>query len=483
MKRWTLAFACVALGALFGTVITGSVSRAQQDKDDKARPAVSTVEAGSFRNVVKHVLPAVVSIEARAKPAQKQRLPVEGPMLPGFEDEDPNSLGSGSGFLVDPKGWVVTAYHVVDGAGEVDVILADGRRFVSKEVKTDAKTDVALVKIEAKEDLPYLEFGDSDKMEIGDRVLAVGAPFGLTGSVSQGIISAKGRSLRMNMYEDFVQTDAAINPGNSGGPLVNMEGKVVGLNAAIKSRSGGWQGVGLAVSGNMAHQVMDQLRKDGVVRRGYLGVQVKDVADKALLARLGLKEGEGGVLVTGVFDGTPAEKAGVQEGDLLTHLGDKAIRDSRELQRVVAGLPLNKAVAVKLLRDGKEKTLDVTVEEQPAKFGSARVPALAPPERVRNSETIEAAGMDVADLKGNLAELYGFREGTKGAVVVSLTRDGAASQAGMRPGMLVLKVDDAAVGSAAEVKSAFEKASLEKGVLVQARSPQAGTNFYLLRSK
>src|SRR3989440_16267 len=195
---------------------------------------------------------------------------VAGPFLRG-QNPAPNAVAPAA-----PK--ELTSYHhVVDGADQVEVQLKDGRKFQSKEIHGDRKTDLAIVRIDPKTPLPFLELGDSDAMEIGDRVLAVGAPFGLTGTVTSGIISAKGRSLQLNMYEDFLQTDAAINPGNSGGPLINLEGKVIGINAAIKSRSGGWQGVGLAVASNLAKNVLESLLKDGVVHRGYLGVQIKDV--------------------------------------------------------------------------------------------------------------------------------------------------------------------------------------------------------------
>ena len=193
--------------------------------------------------------------------------------------------GSAPGFIVDAKGVVLTNHHVVDGAKEVVVQLTDGRKFVSKDIKSDPKTDLALVLIDAKTPLPALDLGDSNAMQIGDRVLAVGAPFGLTGSVTAGIISAKGRSLHMNTSEDFLQTDAAINPGNSGGPLVNMDGQVIGINTAIKSSTGGSQGVGLAITSDMARNIMQQLLKNGVVRRGYLGVQVRTLEPEVAVRR------------------------------------------------------------------------------------------------------------------------------------------------------------------------------------------------------
>ncbi|HZT82751.1 MAG TPA: trypsin-like peptidase domain-containing protein, partial [Gemmataceae bacterium] len=386
MKRtWLLVVASLALGALVGSF--AAAPRLLQGKGAAAAPAQAAPpaipkELTSYRDIVKQILPAVVSIEvkskppARKQPAARNRLPFpdddripeefrrffeQFPQIP--DDSAPPVLGFGSGFLVDPKGVVLTNYHVVDGADTVEVQLKDGRKFVSKDIKADAKTDLAIVRIQAKEDLPYLQLGDSDQMEIGDRVLAIGAPFGLTGSVTHGIISAKGRSLHMNMYEDFLQTDAAINPGNSGGPLVNLEGKVIGINAAIKSRSGGFQGIGLAIASNLARNVMRQLEKDGVVHRGYLGVQIKELIDRDLARRLGVGD-QGGVLVTQVFDNTPAAKAGVRDGDVITSLGGRPVREGRELQNAVAGLPLGKPVDLTIVREGQPKTLRVTIEEQ-----------------------------------------------------------------------------------------------------------------------
>ena len=292
--RWLLACVCLTLAVAVGSFVAGPLLRGQ----NTAKPAaVAIKELYSYRDIVKKMLPAVVSIESKVKPANPVRMQRRRPDLDQipeefrqffggaeqFEMPQRPQVGFGSGFLVDSKGVVLTNYHVVAGADQVEITLADGRKFTSKDIKADQKSDLAIVRIESKTALPHLELGDSDQMEIGDRVLAVGAPFGLTGSVTHGIISAKGRNgLSMNMYEDFLQTDAPINPGNSGGPLVNLEGKVVGINSAIKTQSGGFQGVGLAIASNLAKNVKDQLLKDGVVRRGYLGVQIKDLIDKEL---------------------------------------------------------------------------------------------------------------------------------------------------------------------------------------------------------
>src|SRR6516225_7204521 len=287
-------------------------------------------ESTSYRDVAKYVLPAVVSIEATTKPsAAKAHFEPFG-QIPGLPDElrkrfedavpEPEEHGPrhglGSGFIIDPNGTIVTNAHVIKNAQRVEVVLQDGSRFAAKDIKSDAKTDLAVLRIETGASLPALSWGDSGEMEIGDRVLAIGAPLGMTGTVTSGIISAKGRDIHMNMYEDFLQTDAAINPGNSGGPLVNLAGEVVGINSAIKSGTGGFQGIGLAISSNLAKNVMDQLQQKGSVQRGYLGVSIQPL-DAEVAARLGLA-GKTGVVIAKVGPGTPAARSGLKDGDILT---------------------------------------------------------------------------------------------------------------------------------------------------------------------
>ncbi len=519
MKRWSVALLTLIVGFGTGTFFVGTGLHGQNAKPPvNATPPALDREPASYRAVVKKVLPAVVSIEAKAKvtraakakpgpraplvvPFGDQQLPEEfRRQLPDdfrrfFEEhgrepgrmpvdpDDSPRLGFGSGFFVDPAGVVVTNYHVVDGADQVTVETQDGRKFRSKSIRLDRRTDLAVVVLDTTEkNFPYLELGDSDAMEIGDRVLAVGAPFGLAGSVTHGIVSAKGRNgLNMNMYEDFIQTDAAINPGNSGGPLVNIEGKVIGINAAIKSRSGGFQGIGLAVGSNLAKKVVDALRTEGVVRRGYLGVQIRELSPE-VSARLGLKK-DVGVVVGEVFENTPAAKAGLQAGDVITAIAGKAVKDGRVLQNVVAELPLGKPSPVEVVREGKAVTVDVTVEEQPGEFGTARAPAPRQPAAAPESTALEAIGVEVSDLSGALAEDLGFRKGTKGAVITKVESTGVAAEAGLRRGMLITKVENRKVSSAAEAREALEGASLARGVLLQVQSPQGGTTFVLLRSE
>jgi serine protease Do len=495
MAKSRVFTAAVALlvGLVAGSFVAGSLLQGQP-----SAPAIPR-ELTSYREIVKKVLPAVVSIEARAKPAVREKQPaprrrprIDDSLIPEefrrfFEEFDrlpfdmpemPPQAGFGSGFIIDPKGVVLTNNHVVEGADQVEVQLHDGRKFTSREIFTDPKTDLAIVKISASAPLPYLELGDSDAMAIGDRVLAVGAPFGLVGSVTHGIISGKGRNgLNMTMYEDYLQTDAPINPGNSGGPLVNLEGKVIGINSAIKSRSGGFQGVGLAVNSNLARSVVEQLTRHGMVRRGYLGVQIKDL-DPAVASRLGIQDG---VLIASVFDDSPAAKGGVQAGDIVTAVDGKPVKDGKELQRVVANLPLGKPVQLSLIRDGKPLSKSVTIQEQPREFGASRTPLPRAPRSDRDSVTVDKVGVQVSDLTPELAEQLGLP--VKSGVVVTQVEPGSlAEQAGLRRGVVITKVENQPVTSASALKEAIDKAAMDRGVLLQVQSPQGGTDYVLLKS-
>jgi serine protease Do len=359
-SRSTLVVGCLAVG-LTGGIFLNSAIRPVQAEPQAVPPAPQALT--SYRTIVKEVVPAVVSVEPRAK--------VRRPMRLRDDREKSVELGLGSGVIVDPKGVILTNYHVVEGADFVDVRLPDGRKFSPQDIAGDKKTDLAIVRIRSDQPLPFLALGDSSKMEVGDRVLAVGAPFGLAGSVTHGIISAKSRNLKLNMYEDFLQTDAAINPGNSGGPLVSLDGKVIGINSAIKSRSGGFQGVGLAISSNLARVVMAQLLTDGVVRRGYLGVGVRDV-DEEVAEKLQVKQNSG-VLITRVYPGSPALKGGLKAGDIVTSIGGQPIHEGGELQKVILGLPLGKPVDVAYVREGESKVAKVVVEDQPEDYGYERL--------------------------------------------------------------------------------------------------------------
>lgn len=477
MKRWLVSTFALMIGFGIGSQFTATFSHGQPVPQ---APVVFPRELTSYREVVKQVQPAVVSIETKSKVTRvKQQVP-DG--LRKFFDEDSNSdptphMGFGSGFFIDASGVILTNAHVVSGADQVTVNLFDGRKVQSKSIKSDSKTDLAIVTLDVKAGpYPFLELGDSDAYEIGDRVLAFGAPFGLTGSVTSGIVSAKGRSaLSMNMYEDFIQTDAAINPGNSGGPLVGLDGRVIGINAAIKSRTGGFQGVGLAVSSNLAKNVVRALRTDGVVHRGYLGVQISELQPE-VAQRLGVQKG---VVVGTVYENSPGAKAGLHAGDIITSVAGKAIKDGRSLQMTIANLPLKQATNLEVVRDGKSLTLPVTIEEQPQDFGRAESPAHGSNGSV-DPQRLEKLGIEIADLNDDLADSLGYRKGATG-VVITKVNPGPAADAGLQRGMLINKVGSRRVSNAVDARQMMEATSLERGVLLQVQSPRGGTNFVLLQ--
>jgi serine protease Do len=464
-SRWPVAVTCLGLGLACGLVANQQL--VGQPIPAPERPLVP-VEPYTFSPVVKRVLPAVVSIETKGRPAAKSSGPAD--------DQD-----FGSGVIIDPSGVVLTNNHVVEGAVSVEVLLADGRRIPSRDIRRDPKSDVAIVKLEGKEPFPFAELGDSDKMEVGDRVLAFGSPFGLTGSVSHGIVSGKSRkNLRLNQYEDFIQTDAAVNPGSSGGPLVNLEGKVVGIAAAIKTRSGGFSGVGLCVASNLARAVSDQLQKGGVVRRSYLGIGAIDLdADRA--KKLGLEPNTGAVVST-VHPDSPAAKSGVAAGDVVTAIGGWPVTDAKSLQKVITGLPTGRVVEVGVIRGGRPLVLHVTVEDQPPTFGTTRPAAVpAPSGQTPGVLPLQDLGLAVSDLSAEATRRLGYPANTKGALIVAVTRDSRAEKAGLKAGSVVVQVDRTEVTSAATFRQALAQASREKGAVLRVLRPTGDVEFAVLR--
>jgi serine protease Do len=422
----------------------------------------------SFAPVVKKVAPSVVKVSVTAK-AIPTSLPGRGmPDLRRFFGEGengpdssrefraPNQHGVGSGVIVTKDGYILTNNHVVESADDIKVALNDGREFSAKVIGRDPQTDIAVLKIDA-HDLPFLTIADSDKIEVGDVVLAVGNPFGIGQTVTTGIVSAKGRATLGLDYEDFIQTDAAINPGNSGGALVDTDGRLVGINTAILSHSGGNQGIGFAVPTNLARWVMAGLVQNGRVERGFLGVNIQDLTPD--LAKEFKLDHATGALVSEVTPQSPAEKAGLKGGDVIVEFNGKPVTDSRHLKLQVGATIPGASVPVKLLRDGASKTLQVTVKELP---GDKLAKAPSPTDQIEDA----LHGVGVVDLdRANRAELK-VPERVNGALVSQVEPDSAAYEAGLRPGDVITEINRKPVKNAEQAAVACEKPA-DKQTLVK----------------
>lgn len=470
--------AAVTAGAVGGHAIalpdpgdssTGEAVRAAQSAN------LLTPGPASFSELVKVVKPAVVniSISGRAPGAQQ---PFGGQEFRGFPQGSPfdeffqqhfgsrgrsgeSQMGSrqapapefravGSGFIVSEGGLVVTNNHVIEHAEEIDVVLQDGTRYSATVRGRDPKTDLALLKIEPTEDLPYVVLGSSEAAEVGDWVLAVGNPFGLGGTVTAGIISARGRDIQAGPFDDFLQIDAPINRGNSGGPLFDAQGRVIGVNTAIYSPSGGSVGIGFAIPSEMAGDIIDQLMENGVVERGWLGVEFQPV-NEAVAASLGLDSPHGALVASVVEDG-PAEKAGVRMGDVIISLNGERLDDPKDLPRLVANSPSGKKVEMEVLREGKTRSLNVRIgrSEAEAELASADSPG-AEPARL---------GVELSELTPDVRQRFGIRE-VEGVLVTNVQRGSPASKAGLRPGQIITMVGQTSVDSPRAVASEVEKAA------------------------
>ncbi|MEW6388485.1 MAG: DegQ family serine endoprotease [Thermodesulfobacteriota bacterium] len=367
----------------------------------------------------------------------------------------------GSGFIIDPKGLIITNNHVIEGADKIRVRLEGGKEYQATVKGRDPKTDLALLKIEAPGNLPSLTLGDSDAIRVGDWVIAVGNPFGLGHTVTQGIISAKGRVIGAGPYDNFLQTDAAINPGNSGGPLLNLKGEVVGINTAIVSTG---QGIGFAIPSNLAKTIIPQLQEKGKVVRGMLGVQVQVVTPE-LAKSFGLSEPKG-ALVAEVNPGSPAEKAGIHRGDIIIEFNGHPIQEMNELPRLVAATKPGAKATVKVLRNGKEKTLPVTVTELKEERQAA-----GPREKAVESPS----GLVVEELDASMARRFGLKE-SRGAVVVQVVPGSPGAEAGIRPGDLILEINGQTVQKIGDYQRLM--AGLEKGAHARFLIKRQGHTLY-----
>jgi len=469
-----IAGAAAVFAFLFGIIISVSFPAIANRSEASIEQTISIPlvnEAGEspFTRVVEIVSPSVVNISAEKKVSSRPGFEwrFEGPFEDLFRDffrNFPKFEGKtqtlGSGFIISDDGYLVTNYHVVAGASDIVVKLVNKKEYKGDEVKvigTDKRTDIALLKIETKKKLPYLKFGDSDKVKVGDWAIAVGNPFHLEGTVTVGVISAKGRA---NIplpegpdFQSFLQTDAAINPGNSGGPLVDIRGQVIGINTAITSPSGGNVGIGFAIPINLAKNVLDELKSKGKVIRGYLGVYLQDITED-------LKEGLGlpsldGVLLSEVVRNTPASKAGLKSGDVVLEFDEKEVKDLQSFRIQVASTSVGKKVKMKIFRDGKEKEVSVTISEFPEELSV-----------VTQEEEKSELGLNVIDVTDSRAQRFDVKV-KSGVVVVDVKIDSPAEKARISVGDIIIYIGKQQITNSTDYRQAVANLQQGKPVIFQ----------------
>lgn len=448
-------------------------------------PAAARSAPESFADLAAKLLPAVVNIStSQSVAARGDRGSPDTPQFPPgspFErffrdfmernrppgappganpgqrgDRNPparRSQSLGSGFIIDPSGIVVTNNHVIDGADEITVTMHDGVMLKATLVGKDERTDIAVLKVIADRPLPSVSFGDSDTARVGDWVLAIGNPFGLGGTVTAGIVSARGRDIQQGPYDNFIQTDAAINKGNSGGPLFNMAGEVVGINTAIYSPTGGSVGVGFSIPASLAKNVVAQLRDYGRARRGWLGVRIQQVTPD-IAESIGLKE-PSGAMIAGVTDGGPADAAKIRNGDVILRFNGQDVKDMRSLPRIVADTEIGRQVPVVVWRDGKEVTLQANVGELP---DDQRV-ASAAPDRPSPAQPLELSGLGLrlSSITPEARERFQLSADQKGVLITGVMQGTPAADKGLKPGDVIVEVQQEEVTSPNDVQDRVEK--------------------------
>jgi serine protease Do len=473
------AASLVAVPAVVGGFALKDITVIQPARAD----TTSTVQMvpATFADLAAKVTPAVVNISSthvETADSQQQEMPFDVPKGSPFEQffkqfmENQNNgkpmkrkaTALGSGFVIDPAGYVVTNNHVIESATEIQVTTNDGVDHPAKLIGADPKTDLALLKIETTKPLPYVPFGDSDKARVGDWVLAVGNPFGLGGTVTTGIISARSRDIHEGPFDDFLQIDASINQGNSGGPTFDMNGNVVGINTAIFSPSGGSVGIGFAIPANLAKPILAELKDKGSIQRGYLGVEIQQVTPEIAKA-IGLDEPKG-ALVAGIQPDSPAAKAKLEPGDVIVSYNNQPIHEMRDLPRLVAETDPNAKVELGILRNKHEMTVATTVgkmkdDSQVASNDQQNDDNGAPTES-NSGVQVSALGATLAPVTAETRQMFNLDQNIKGVVVADLDSDGPLADQGIRAGDVIKRVSDAAVDSPADVKRLTDKAKENK---------------------
>lgn len=478
-----LALAILGAGGLGWTASNAANPSVSIKVDDKPVASGESSPLGaSYAPIVKRVAPSVVKVMVSEK-AKAVASDEVHPFFnhPGFREffgdqfgsrrgmlRQPPREGLGSGVIVSPDGYILTNSHVVKDADTIKVTLGDGRDLTAKVVGTDPQTDLAVIKVDSK-DLPAITFADSDRVEVGDRVLAVGNPFGIGQTVTSGMVSGLGRAMFGLGYEDFIQTDAAINPGNSGGALVDAQGRLIGINTAILSRSGGFQGIGFAIPANLARNVMEQLASTGKVVRGYLGVTVQDI-DAEMAEQFDLKQ-RTGALVADVVPDSPADKAGLKGGDVVTQLDGKPVKDSRHLKLTVGSFQPGEKVSAEVLRDGKPVKVEIAITAQPKNLALAGMAG-------GEEDTGTLNGVGVSDLDREARAQFRIPSNVRGALVTSVEPDSAAALAGLQPGHVILEINRTPVKDAEDAVRLTESTETKK-TLLRLWTPR-GTRYLLV---
>jgi serine protease Do len=449
-------------------------------------PSIAARPQG-YADLAERLLPMVVNISTsqtlRRRPdAEAPAAPQTSPGQQGSPLDDffkdfmdrgnrPRRVQSlGSGFVIDPAGYVVTNNHVIDGADEITVILNDKTSLPATLIGKDEKTDLALLKVNSKQPLAVARFGDSDRARIGDLVMAIGDPFGLGGTVTTGIVSARNRDINSGDYDDFIQTDAPINRGNSGGPLFNMDGEIIGINTAIYSPTGGSVGIGFSIPSNAAKNVIAQLRSTGKIQRGWLGVRIQQVSDE-IAETMGMDRPRG-AMIAGMTEGGPAAKAGIQNGDVVTSFDGKPVADSRTLPRLVADASIGKTVNIEVLRKGQRKTMPITVqrlvEDEKVASLDSKTPAKPGAAAPKPPATLNL-GMSLAPISPDSRRRFRLSGNVQGVVVTEVDADSPAGQKNIRAGDVITEVAQQKVTSPDEVSAKLdvERKAGHKVVLLQ----------------
>ncbi len=471
------AFNTIVAFFILSVILAAGVNIAKADSS--ADNEILNRSSKAFVNVVKKAQPAVVHIKVEKTTRSTSRNQggedifnhpffdqFFGPQYRQQRPQQPRQRehkqrGQGSGFIISKDGFILTNNHVIEDADIIKVSLSDDREFDAKVIGADPQSDVALLKIEDPENLPVLPLGDSEALEVGEWVIAIGNPFGLSQTVTVGVVSAKGRSsVGINQYENFIQTDAAINPGNSGGPLINVHGEVIGINTALFSKTGGYMGIGFAIPINMARSIEDQLQKDGKVTRGWLGVVIQDV-NKELAESFGLKEA-GGILVSEVQEDSPADKAGIKQGDVIIRLGETVLKDVSDLRNRIALISPESEVILHIIRHGEEKNITVAIGEQPSDFGKGVGSS-------KGKDSLEDFGLILQDLTKELADKLGYEENS-GVIISDIQPDSSAAAEGLKPGYLIEEVNRNKIGNLQELHAVLKQTADTKRILLRIRA-------------